>query len=201
MDAKSKKKQNPIKTMILIVIMALLVVAYFFVINNRMKPVEDTATKISAVDELLVMDLNSYYPKTPKEVVKLYCEITRCFYAEDYTDEELTKLAQMSRQLFDRDLVANQTEENYIRSLRGEIANYRGMNRVVSSYSVSSSADVQYYTYLGDEWAQLVAMYSIRTGTKIEPSKERYLLRKDGTGHWRIYGWRLESLQDESGEE
>lgn len=200
MNKNSSKKQNPIKTMILVVVMALLVLAYFFVINNRMKPNEDTTTKISAVDELLVMDLSTTYPKTPKEVVKLYCEITRCFYAEEYTDEQLFALAKMSRQLFDEELVANQPEDNYLRSLRGEIANYRGMNRVISSYSVSSSADVQYYTFKGADWAQLVAMYSIRTGTTIEPSKERFLLRKDKTGHWKIYGWKLEELTSGSGE-
>jgi len=200
MDAKTKKKQNPIKTMILIVVMALLVVAYFFVINNRMKPAEDTQTTISPIDELLVMDLSTNYPKTPKEVVKLYCEISRCYYTEGITDEQLEALGKMSRKLFDDELVANQSEESFLRSLRGEVANYRAMNRAISSYSTSASADVQYYNYLGDEWAQLVAMLSIRTGTKIEPSKERYLLRKDDTGHWKIYGWRLENLQAESGD-
>ena len=172
MDAKNKKK-NPIKTMVLMVVMALLVLAYFFVINNRMKPAESTQATISPVEELLILDLSTNYPKTPKEVVKLYCEISRCYYSDGVTDEQIETLGKMSRQLFDEELVANQSEESYLRALRGEVANYRSMNRAISSYSVSASADVQYYNYLGDEWAQLVAMLSIRTGTKIEPYKER----------------------------
>jgi len=107
----------------------------------------------------------------------------------------------MSRQLFDDELVANQTDESYLRALKGEIANYKKMNRVISSVSVSSGADVKYYNYAGDEWAQLIAMYSIRTGTKIEPSKERFLLRKDSEGHWKIYGFRLEALNHGGNEE
>lgn len=194
MDAKAVKKQNPIKTMILVVVMALLVLAYFFVINNRVKPREEKQATISPVKELLIMDLNTNYPATPKEVVKLYLEISRCFYAEEFSDEELEELAKMSRMLFDKDLVENQTEENYIRALKGEIATYKRFNRVISSYSTSAAADVEYYDFAEAKWAQLVAMLSIRTGTKIEPSKERFLLRKDDTGHWKIYGWVLEDI-------
>lgn len=191
---KNLRKQNPVKTMVLLGIMGLLVVALFFVINNRVKPTEEGPAPISAVQELLVQNLDTNYPATPKEVVKMYCEITRCFYSEDYSDDELHDLAVMSRKLFDDELVNNQTEENYIRALRAEVSNYRAMGRVISSYSVSSSADVEYYSYEGFEWAQLVALYSIRTGKSIEPSKERYLLRKDDSGHWKIYGWRLEDI-------
>lgn len=195
MKSDSSNKNNSIKGISVIIVLALGVLAYFYVINNRIKQVEDDVSKITPVQELLVRDLSTSYPNTPKEVVKLYSEITRCFYGEEYTDEELIDLAKMSRMLFDEELVANQEEEMYIKSLKGEIATYKRENRVISSYSVSSSADVQYYNYMNDEWAQLIAMYSIRTGGKIQPTKERYLLRKDIDGHWKIFGFRLEQLE------
>lgn len=198
MDAKAIKKQNPIKTMILVVIMALLVLGYFFVINNRVKPREETNTKVNPVKELLIMDLDTSYPATPKEVVRLYLEISRCFYGEEYSDDELEELARMSRKLFDDELVANQSEDNFMRALRGEIATYKQYNRVISSYSTSAAADVQYYDFDGGKWAQLVAMLSVRTGTNIEASKERFLLRRDSTGHWKIYGWVLEDLNSKN---
>ena len=195
----SSGKNNSIKGILVIVILALGVLAYFYVINNRMKQVEQDVQKISPVQELLIQDLSSSYPKTPKEVVKMYSEITRCFYGEEYTEEEFIKLADMSRQLFDDELRANQDEESYLRALKGEVATYRQMNRIISSYSVSSSADVKYYNYKDAEWAQLIAMYSVKTSGKVEPSKERYLLRKDADGHWKIYGFRLEQLENTSG--
>ena len=199
MTKNSSGKNNSIKGILVIVILALGVLAYFYVINNRMKRIEEDVDKITPVQELLVRDLDASYPNTPKEVVKLYSEITRCFYGEEFTEEELVKLAQMSRKLFDDELVANQDEDSYLRALKGEIATYKKANRVISSYSVSSSADVQYYNYLNAEWAQLIAMYSIRSGGKIEPSKERYLLRKDSEGHWKIYGFKLEQLENTNG--
>lgn len=178
------------------VVLALGVLAYFYVINNRIKQVEKDVEKITAVQELLVRDLNSNYPATPKEVVKLYSEITRCFYGEEYTEEELVKLAKMSRQLFDDELVANQDEDSYLRSLRSEIVLYKQQKRLISSYSIASSADVEYYNFQDAEWAQLIAMYSVKTGGTVEPSKERYLLKKDSNGHWKIYGFRLEELEN-----
>ena len=200
MKTNDSKKDNSIKGILIIAIMALGVLAYFYVINNRIKRVEEDVDKITPVQELLIRDLSTNYPATPKEVVKLYSEITRCFYGEEYSEEELNKLAQMSRQLFDDELIANQDDESYMRSLRGEIAAYRQAKRIISSYSIASSADVEYYNFRGNEWAQLIAMYSVRTGGKVEPSKERYLLRKDDAGHWKIFGFKLESLEQNTGD-
>lgn len=194
MKTKRSSSGNGVKGIAVILVLALGVLAYFYVINNRMKRVEEDVERITPVQELLIQNLETNYPNTPKEVVKLYSEITRCFYSEEYTEEELLKLAQMSRQLFDDELVANQDEDSYLRSLKGEIASYRQQKRYISSYSVSSSADVQYYNYKDAEWAQLIAMYSIKTNGKIEPSKERFLLRKDADGHWKIFGFRLEPI-------
>lgn len=190
--------KKPAKGIAVILILALGVLAYFYVINNRIKTVEEDVNAISPVQELLIRDLDASYPNTPKEVVKLYSEITRCFYAEEFSEEELTALADMSRKLFDDELVANQSEDSYLRALKGEIATYRQQNKIISSYSVSSSADVQYYNYRDAEWAQLIAMYTVRTGGKVEPTKERYLLRKDASGHWKIFGFRLEQLENAS---
>ena len=189
-----ESSNNSIKGIAVVIVLALGVLAYFYVINNRMKQIEKDVDRVTPVQELLVRNIEDNYPKTPKEVVKLYSEITRCFYGEEYSEDELLKMAKMSRELFDDELVANQDEESYLRALKGEIATYRQQNRVISSYSISSSADVDYYKFRGDDWAQLIVMYSIRTSGKVEPSKERYLLRKDDTGHWKIYGFRLEPL-------
>lgn len=194
--AKSNKEEkNPTKKIIVVAILGLMVLAYFYLINNRMKSHEDDGTVVSAVQSVIVQDLSTSYPSTPKEVVKLYSEITRCFYSEEYSEDEFMKLATMSRQLFDDELVANQTEESYLRALKGEIATYKQQNRSISSYSVASSADVEYYDFKGDDWAQLICVYSIKTNGKIEPSRQRYLLRKDSDGHWKIFGFRLEPME------
>ncbi|MCR5688536.1 MAG: hypothetical protein K6G58_11005 [Lachnospiraceae bacterium] len=186
------KRRNPARILIVFVVLAIGIVGLFFYISNRSRIVaEGRQQQMTPVQEVLARNLDTNYPPTPKEVLKFYSEITRCFYGEEYTDEELIRLATMSRRLFDDELVANQTDEQYLSALRMDIDSWKKDKKVISSYSVSSSTDVQEYSYGGFEWAQLYCIYSIRMGTNIAPIQEHFIMRKDSAGHWKILGWEL----------
>ncbi len=194
------RRRNPARILIVFVVLAIGIVGLFFYLSNRAKIVEEgKQNRMTPVQEILSRNLENNYPPTPKEVLKLYSEITRCFYGEAYTDDELVKLALFSRQLFDDELVANQTDDQYLSALRMDIESWKKDNRVISSYSVSSSTDVQEYSYGGREWAQLYCIYSIRMGTNVAPVTEHFILRKDDIGHWKILGWELEQPGDQNG--
>lgn len=194
------KRRNPTRIIVIFTVLAVFVVGLFFYISNRSKVVaEGKQQSMTAVQEILARNLETNYPPTPKEVLKLYSEITRCFYGEDYTEEELERLAVYSRRLFDDELVANQTDEQYLNALKADIDSWKADKKVISSYSVSSSTDVQEYSFGGYEWAQLYCMYSIRMGTNIAPVQERFLMRKDAVGHWKIVGWELVEPEDDNG--
>lgn len=186
------RRKNPARVLIVFVVLAIAVVGLFFYVSNRNKILEEGKTnQMTPVQEILARNLDTNYPPTPKEVLKFYSEITRCFYGEEYTDEELVKLATLSRRLFDDELVANQTDEEYLSALKFDIQSWKNDKKVISSYSVSSSTDVQEYSYGGFEWAQLYAIYSIRMGTNVAPVQEHFIMRKDAKGHWKILGWEL----------
>ena len=192
------KRKNPARVLIVFVVLAIAVVGLFFYVSNRAKAVEDGRTQqMTPVQEILSRNLETNYPPTPKEVLKFYSEITRCFYSEEYTDEELVKLATMSRKLFDDELVANQTDSEYLSALKFDIQSWKNDKKVISSYSVSSSTDVQEYSYGGYEWAQLYCIYSVRMGTNVAPVQEHFIMRKDAKGHWKILGWELVRPEDE----
>lgn len=194
------RRRNPARILIVFVVLAIGIVGLFFYLSNRAKIVEEgKQNRMTPVQEILSRNLENNYPPTPKEVLKLYSEITRCFYGEAYTDDELVKLALFSRQLFDDELVANQTDDQYLSALRMDIESWKKDNKVISSYSVSSSTDVQEYSYGGREWAQLYCIYSIRMGTNVAPVTEHFILRKDDIGHWKILGWELEQPGDQNG--
>ena len=191
------RRRNPARILIVLVILAIAVVGLFFYLSNRARIIDEGKGKImTPVQEVLARNLDTNYPPTPKEVLKYYSEITRCFYGEEYTDEELVKLALKSRELFDDELVANQTEEQYLSALRMDIDSWKNDKKVISSYSVSSSTDVQEYSYAGYDWAQLYCMYSVRMGTNVAPVQEHFIMRKDAKGHWKILGWELVRPED-----
>lgn len=192
------QKNKNSRTILSIAIIAVTVLAVFIYLSFRSDKAgqaQAQTQKITPVQEVLLRNLESDYPPSPKEVVKYYSEISRCFYGEDYSEDEFHSLAEKSRELFDPDLVANQTDEQYLVALKADVDSYKAANKVISSYSVSSSTDVDYYDYLGDKWAQLYCVYSMRVSTSMTPVKEKYLLRKDPNGHWKIYGWIL--VEDE----
>lgn len=195
-----KKKQNNIKNYIILLVLALVIVGAFVFVANRGSTRDESAVSMSAVDEVLNRNLSKNYPATPKEVVKMYSEITRCFYAEEYTDEQLLGMAEQSRILFDDELRANQTDEQYIMNLNSVISNYKEQKRIISSFSVSNASDVEYYDFKGDKWARLMAVYTIKTDHVFDTSKEEYLLRKDPEGHWKIFGWRVMEEDDSDNE-
>lgn len=193
-------KKTNLKNFIILGVLALLIVGAFVLVANRGSEKQETPIKMTAVEEVISRNLEKDYPATPKEVVKMYSEITRCFYAEEYTEDELIKMAEQSRKLFDEELRANQTDEQYLMNLNSVILNYKEQKRIISSFSVSSASDVDYYDFKGDKWARLMAVYTIKTDHVFDSSKEEYLLRKDASGHWRIFGWRVMNEEDESNE-
>ncbi len=194
------KRRNPTRVIVVFTMLAVFVVGLFFYISNKSKVIsEGRVQTMTAVQEILARNLDTNYPPTPKEVLKFYSEITRCFYGEEYTEEELERLASFSRKLFDDELVANQTDEQYLSALKMDIESWKKDKKVISSYSVSSSTDVQEYSYGGYEWAQLYCTYSIRMGTNVAPIQEHFIMRKDSKGHWKILGWELVTPEDDNG--
>lgn len=189
--AEKRKDKNAFRGMVIAIVLIALILGYYYYLSNRADtPKEETTTSISAVQRVLLRDLDADYPPSPREVLKCYCDITQCFYGEEYTDEELEQLAFQIQKLYDDELIANNTREQYLDNLKWDINNMKEKNLTVSSYSVASSTDVDYFGQDGYDWARLNGTFTLRSGKQIELCKEVFLLRRDASGHWKIYGWK-----------
>ena len=181
------------KTVVIAVVLAVIILVYYYSLGHRAKRQEvEEAIAATVVQSILMRDLEHNYPPTPKEVVKYYAEITECFYNETYSDEELVQLAGKIQMLYDAELVANKTQEQYLQDLRDDIAEMKGRQLTVASYEVSSSTDVEYFTQNEYSCARLYCTFYLKQqgGSRV-PSQERFVLRQDGDGHWKILGWEL----------
>lgn len=176
-----------------LIFLACLMVGYYAYLSNHntSKEENDEAAVLTEVEKVLSRNLETNYPPTPREVVKYFSEISECFYNEEYSEEKLVELADKIRLLYDDELVANQTEEDYIKQLKEDIEDFREKKRTIYDYAPSSSIDVEPFTEDGYEWARLYCIYSIKEGTGIKKSNTQFLLRKDSEGHYKIYGWKL----------
>ena len=182
------------KTVIVVVVLAAIVLVYYYYLGHREKRQEvEEAIAATAVQSVLMRDLEHNYPPTPKEVVKYYAEITECFYNETYGDEELVQLANKIQMLYDAELVANKTQEQYIEDLKADIAEMKGKKYTIAGYDVSASTDVEEFTQDGDSFARLYCTFNIKQANAAGrvASLERFILRQDENKHWKILGWEL----------
>ena len=178
-----------VKPIIVIVIMALIVGGYYFYLSNKVESNESEEV-VTAVQNVLLKDLDKNYPPTPKEVVKYYSEISKCLYNEEYTDEQLEKIADKLLAIYDDELAANNPREEYIESLKKDVADFKENSYTISTYTPSSSTDVEEYTVAGRECAELYCTYTIRVGANYSNNLQRFILRKDvETQHWKILGF------------
>lgn len=186
------KGSKTIKVVVIAVILAAIVLVYFYYLGHRDKRQQaEAAIASTVVQNVLMRDLEHNYPPTPKEVVKYYSEITECFYNEEYSDDELTQLANKILHLYDVELIANQ--EHYMDDLKQEIQDMKKGKYTIASYDVSASTDVEFFTQDDYSFARLYCTFYIKQqgSSNRVTSLERFLLRKDEDGHWKIFGWEL----------
>lgn len=79
------------KTGIVILTIALIaaICGSFYVVNDKSKRANQKEKVLTEVQRITTKDLDKNYPQTPREVVKLYNRIVKCYYGMQYSDEEL----------------------------------------------------------------------------------------------------------------
>ena len=113
-----KNNTSMTKITVFLIFLIVLVVGYYSYLSGKSRTEQQEAI-MSEVDTALSRDLTNNYPATPKEVIRYYNDLIKCFYNEDCTTEELQELGRKSLQLFDEELRANNEEDTYLTRLQG----------------------------------------------------------------------------------
>lgn len=180
-------RKGPKSAAVLAVTVITVFALYYYLVNKVERSGPEVET--TAVQDVLLRNLEKDYPPTVREVIKYYNEIMNCYYSEKPTETELQELADKALELYDAELVSYQSREAYVENLKAEIAAFEAAETVLSHVALSSSTAVEYYTYQGSECAQIRCIYTVRQKTTLMTIREIYVLRKDDTGKWKILGW------------
>lgn len=180
-------RRFPKSAAVLAVMLITVFALYYYLVNKVERQAPETVT--TAVQDVLLKNLENDYPPTVREVIKYYNDIMNCYYSENPTDEEVQKLAEKAMELYDGELANYQEEDLYIADLQAEIARFAAEETVLSHVALASSTAVDYYTHNGRECAQIRCIYTMRQKTNLMTVKEIYVLRKDDSGRWKILGW------------
>ena len=161
---------------------------FFFFSEENKEPEKD----LTEIEKVIVKDLEESYPKTPREVVKFYNRIVKCYYGDSPTDAQLEELVDQMLCLMDDDLLLVNPREVYYDSVVKDIAQYKEANKKLVSTDVCDSNDVKYVTddkdgeTEKDELAYVTASYFMNEDGEFGYSYQQFVLRKDENGRWKI---------------
>lgn len=182
-----------VRTVIFGSIIAVLIVSFYIYLSKRTGSTEEDLPpeKITAYEEIMEKDFNTEYPGTPRSVIKWYNKIVKLYYDSDMSDEQVVDLADKSRELWDEELLEKNPRDAYLSSLQADISDYETHKRVIASTDVCDSDEVKYYSYKGREMASVIASYFITEGSGYTKVYQKYALRKDDEGHYKIIAFDL----------
>lgn len=188
-----------------IVILAIVIVAAictaFYIVNNNSKKESAKEAELTEIQKITTRNMEKDYPAMPREVIKFYNRIVKCYYGRQYSDDELEQLADQALSMFDDDLLKKNEKESYIESVKSDAAQYEEDNKSISQTDVCDSNDVKYMTDNGDDIAYVTASYFIKTGSSYTKTYQEYVLRKDDDGDWKILTfYKIEGESSESDE-
>ncbi|BCJ96598.1 hypothetical protein acsn021_41670 [Anaerocolumna cellulosilytica] len=186
-----KKINMSLKTVVCVAILAALIFGYYKYTSNRGKQT-DTNTQADELQTLLVKDLEEDYPSTPREVVKVYSRIIKVLYDKELKDSQVEKLGEQNLKLFDEALLAVNPKDTYFINLKSEIVKYKQENSSITKYAIANSEDVEYFKDKEQSFASLTVTFTVKEKSSEEKVKEKFLLRQDEEGRWKILGWEIQ---------
>lgn len=189
------KRLKYLMTLALILVLGIMI--YYYYVNK------DTETdnnkddvEVSEVDKLLAKDLDDNYPKTAREVVSYFVSIQECYYNEEYTDDKLVQLSYQAMKLFDNELIENNEFDEYYENLGLEIDEYKSSEKTITKTILDKASDIIYSEIDGVRYASMNCIYYLKTEDETTKVTEKYALRCDDEGKWKILGWEIYTPSD-----
>lgn len=189
--AINKKKSGPLGTIIFMVLFAAVVIGiYFAITRGKNTDTKEIPAETSEADALIKKDLDWEYPATPREVLKLYCRITKCLYNDDLTDEQIKKLVSQVRNLYSFDLLENNAEDEQIAFIKGDRVEYKKDKKTIFSFAIDSASNIEYIDTKAGKTALIKMYFTLKAGANMERSFEEFSLIQQDDGKWKIAAWR-----------
>jgi len=178
-----------IRLIIIAIACICLICGGYFLFSQNNTVSEENLTE---VEKVLVKDLKKDYPKTPREVVKFYNRIVKCYYSEKLSDKEIEDMVDQMRYLLDEDLLMVNPRDEYYKSVVKDIEDYNSKNKRIVNTDVCDSNDVTYVDDVKDgenevdKLAYVNASYFINTDGQFANTYQQFVLRQDDDGRWKI---------------
>jgi len=170
-----------------ILVLACAVVALYWYIDRSAKEAEEPVNSVA--EQMLAKDMEKNYPPTPYAVTEFYCGIVECLYSADTTEEQLERLVELQRSLFDEEFAALNPYEELLASTKKELEEAKEKKLVFTGYILDKASNVSKWKKDGREYASLMFQLMSKSDTGSGGSYRNMIMRKDSSGKYKILGW------------
>ena len=186
-----KKTQNPIVVGLVMAFLAVFIIGGFFLVRSiGLKNLELKKSK-TEVEKLMELNLDDNYPGNAREVLKIYNRILKCCYNEELTDEQIKKLAEQNQKLFDEQLLEKNPYDQYVEKLKKDIEDYKSKKTTIANIAIQDLAEAEREERGGYKFCNLLVSYIVKDTKGLKTTNEKYYLREDDKGRWKILFWEL----------
>lgn len=186
-----KKTQNPVVVGIVMALLAVFIIGGFFLVRSiGLKNLELKKSK-TEVEKLMELNLDDNYPGNAREVLKIYNRILKCCYNEELTDEQIKKLAEQNQKLFDEQLLEKNPYDQYVEKLKKDIKDYKDKKTTIANIAIQDLAEAEREERGGYKFCNLLVSYIVKDTKGLKTTNEKYYLREDDKGRWKILFWEL----------
>jgi len=175
-----------------IVVIAALILGVYFLLNKQAeKKAEDSVLPTTEVGKILAKDLETKYPETPTEVVKLYWRINRCMYNEDTSEKDVEALLKQLRKLYDDELLQdeNNTYEKMLSKFKSDKKKRVDAGQTFVTSVVQKNNTLEIVKMDGKDSAAVMTSTLIKGKKESSKVYERFICRSSDDGNWKILGW------------
>ena len=186
-----KKTHNPVVVGIVMALLAVFIIGGFFLVRSiGLKNLELKKSK-TEVEKLMELNLDDNYPGNAREVLKIYNRILKCCYNEELTDEQIKKLAEQNQKLFDEQLLEKNPLDQYVEKLKKDIEDYKSKKTTIANIAIQDLAEAEREERGGYKFCNLLVSYIVKDTKGLNTTNEKYYLREDDKGRWKILFWEL----------
>lgn len=184
-----KKRKSPILIIVTMVVFTAIIIGAFFYLRDRAIKKEAQLKEKSEVTKLLSIDMEKNYPGNAREVIKLHNRFMKCYYNEELSEDEIKKLAEQNQKLYDAELIERNPLSEYAVNLAKEIEEYKALKRKIINFKIQDYANAERLVKGGYNFCNLLTSYFIKEDKSHITVNQKYYLREDENGHWKILFW------------
>lgn len=194
-----KPKKKVLTAFIVMLCLAVAVVAFYYFMSRRNDgEVKETTETGSEVEKLIKKDLDTKYPATPSEVVKLYWRFNKCMYNTGMSDDDFEQLLKQLRKLYDDEFLANEENswENMLKNFKKDRDEYMSSKKTIAMYAIEPSSSGVYGKMDSEEYVTIQCNVMLKQKAKRINIVEKFMCRCDKDNNWKILGWDEVSSED-----